>query len=749
MSKEIKKYSPEEDEQILNAYNEMLEVIKVPINEDDLELLNKAYLLAKKAHEPQRRKSGEAYIFHPIAVTRICAEEIELGATSLACALLHDVVEDTSYDLEYIRNEFGEKVANIVKGLTKLDKSYDTESLQAENFRKVLMTLVEDVRVVLIKMADRMHNMRTIGSMPEHKQLKIASETSYVYARLAHRLGLYRFKTEYQDLCMKVLDNEQYKKIASLLNQTKKQREQYIVDFIKPIDEKLKTMNIPYRVFGRPKSIYSIHHKLQNKNVKFEEIHDLLAIRIILDVESKELEERKCWDVYSVVTNIHQVIPNRLKDWINTPKANGYQSIHNTLIGPGGNHVEIQIRTERMDQIAEKGFAAHWKYKNVSNAPNAFDNWIDNIRDILENKDASAFEFLSDFQSDLFNEEIYVYTPKGDMKILPKDSSALDFAFSIHSDVGANCTSININGKIAPLNQTLQNGDRVKIITNKNQKPKKEWLSYVKTGKARAKIRQALKEDSQKHAALGKEMLERKLKALKTPFEENINTLQKHFKCTSRLEFYNNIGEQIINLAEIGKNFDVDSKTNLLVLKVDENTPKPQKEPSSQPNIQPTSSNSLETYTNEILINGEDATNIDYHMASCCHPISGDKIFAYTTNSKGLSIHRHNCKNAVNLLANFAHRTLNAEWIKENDFEHEVEFKIMGIDKGKGVITEISETISNKLDMDMVSLNISSDAKRAGFEATIKLLVKNKEQTNLIINTLTELNSVSTVERLD
>ncbi|MCO6461976.1 MAG: bifunctional (p)ppGpp synthetase/guanosine-3',5'-bis(diphosphate) 3'-pyrophosphohydrolase, partial [Saprospiraceae bacterium] len=501
-------------------------------------MIRQAYEIAVQAHSKQRRKSGEPYILHPIEVARICAEEIGLGPTAVVAALLHDVVEDTDVSLEDIKKQFGEKICRLVDGLTKLDSSYNSENPQAENFRKVLSTLNSDVRVVLIKMADRLHNMRTLGSMKREKQIKIASETSYIYAPLAHRLGLYKLKTEFMDLCLKILEPSFYQEIARKLQETKRSRNHYINEFIKGMSDKLDELNVPYRIIGRPKSISSIADKLKTKGVPFEEIYDLFAVRIIVDVEPQK-EKSVCWQVYSVITDVYTPVPERLKDWVTMPKSNGYESLHTTVIGPGGRYVEVQIRSERMDEIAEKGFAAHWKYKGVKqSSQNVFDTWLDSVRTLLEDKDKDALEFISEFKSNLYGEEVYVYTPKGDMVTLPMGATALDFAFNIHTDVGYHTISIKINNKLVPMSYVLENGDQIQVITNKNQKPNENWLKMVVTGKAKSKIKQALKEENKIQADYGKEELFRKLTNSKLDFEENVDFLVKYFGYKTRFELF-------------------------------------------------------------------------------------------------------------------------------------------------------------------------------------------------------------------
>jgi len=490
-----------------------------------------------EAHEGQFRKSGEPYSVHPILVATITST-FSKDEDVIATALLHDVVEDTDVTLEEIKKQFGDKIAKLVDGLTKLDSSYNAENPQAENFRKVLSTLNSDVRVVLIKMADRLHNMRTLGSMKRDKQLKIASETSYIYAPLAHRLGLYKLKTEFMDLCLKILEPSLYQEIARKLQETKRSRNHYVNEFIKGMHDQLEELGVPYRITGRPKSISSIAEKLKTKGVPFEEIYDLFAVRIIVDVEPKR-EKSVCWQVYSVITDVYTPVPERLKDWVTMPKSNGYESLHTTVVGPGGRYVEVQIRSERMDEIAEKGFAAHWKYKGVKqSSQNVFDAWLDSVRTLLEDKDKDALEFISEFKSNLSGEDVYVYTPKGDMVTLPKGATALDFAFNIHSDVGYHTISIKINNKLVPMGYVLENGDQIQVITNKNQKPNESWLKMVITGKARNKIKQALKEEDKAQAEYGKEELERKLSNQKLEFDENVDFLVKHFGLKTRFELY-------------------------------------------------------------------------------------------------------------------------------------------------------------------------------------------------------------------
>ena len=544
--------------EVRKAFDHLMQSMKLKLNEEDPANLERAYEMAVEAHKYQRRKTGEPYIFHPIEVARICFEEIGLGPTAVICALLHDVVEDTDLTLDDIRKAFGEKISAIVDGLTKLDGSYnDTESPQAENFKKVLSTLVLDVRVVLIKMADRLHNLRTIHGQPIHKQLKIAAETSYIYVPLAHRLGLYKLKTEFQDICLRISEPEVYNEIQVKLEHSQADRNKYINEFIDPLKLGLEELDVKYRVTGRPKAISSIYEKIKKKGVEFEEIYDLFAVRIIVDVPVNK-EKSTCWQVYSVITDVYKPIPERLKDWVTTPKSNGYESLHTTVIGPKGRFVEVQIRSERMDDIAEKGFAAHWKYKGVKSQESVYDSWLDNVRDILDTQHTNALEFLNDFKTNLFSEEVYVFTPKGDMKILPMGATALDFAFEIHTELGYRATAIKVNNKLVPMGYKLNNGDQIQITTSKNQKPTEEWLKMVVTGKARSKIRSSMKEEMKKRGEYGKEALERKLKNMKLDFEENVDFLVKQYGFKSRADFYFAIAEEKIKLSDM-KDFTVEN----------------------------------------------------------------------------------------------------------------------------------------------------------------------------------------------
>lgn len=737
---EVLTIQDEEKKLIQDAYRQLLRSIKSDMDEDDSKMIRKAYEMAVQAHAEQRRKSGEPYILHPIAVARICSEEIGLGPTAVACALLHDVVEDTDITLDEIEHEFGIRVRKIVDGLTKLDNAYNSESPQAENFKKVLSTLVEDVRVVLIKMADRLHNMRTLGSMPRHKQLKIAAETSYMYAPLAHRLGLYNIKTEFQDLCMKIIDPDNYRLVADKLKVTKKDREQYIQEFIAPLSQKLEEAKIKAQIFGRPKSIYSIWNKLNTKKVPFEEIYDLFAIRIVIDAPP-EKEKLKCWQAYSIVTDVHTPLPERLKDWITMPKSNGYESLHTTVIGPGGRYVEVQIRTERMDEISERGYAAHWKYKGVNNQPDVYERWLDSVREVLDDPNSDAIEFMTDFKNNsLFQEEVYVYTPKGDMKMLPKGATALDFAFNIHTDIGYHCISIKVNNKLVPMGYKLVNGDQVQIFTSKNQKPSEDWLKMVATGKAKAKIRSVMKEERRRKGEIGKEALERKLRNLKVDFEEGVEVLLKYFQLNSKIDLFYMIAVEDKSIADIFRKFKVEASKLVEIAPevakhVTDHVTEVHQEQFRKPGVKA-----------RLMINAEPAERFEYTFATCCNPVQGDDIFAYLTASAGLKIHRSKCPNALHLMAQYGYRIMKAEWVMTEDASFVAELKITGVDEGVGVIERLTHQLSSQMGLNIRKFTIEGD--EGYFEGTIKLMVKNTAQLERAIQELGNLENISTVTRV-
>lgn len=726
----------QERKEILKQYRSLLKACGPQASKSDRKQIRLAFEIATEAHQEMRRNSGEPYILHPLAVAKIVVAEIGLGPTAVICALLHDVVEDTEITLDSLKAEFGSKVAEIIDGLTKLSNVFDMKSsFQAENFRKLLLTLAKDVRVILIKLADRLHNMRTMDGMPRNKQLKIASETLYLYAPLAHRLGLYTIKSELEDLSMKYTERETYQLIAGKLQQSKWERTRYINDFCKPLKEALISERMPFKIFGRPKSIFSIYNKMKTKNVEFEEVYDLFAIRVILD-SKPEKEKADCWRAYSVVTDHYPPNPKRLRDWISTPKANGYESLHTTVMGHKGRWVEVQIRTERMDEIAEKGFAAHWKYKEGS-ADSALDDWLKKIRELLKNPESNALDFLSDFRLSLFSKEIYVFTPKGEPKILPFDSTALDFAYEIHTDVGNRCIGAKVNHKLVPISHKLNNGDQVEIITSKKQKPTEDWLNIVVTGRARSKIKQSLKEHRRKIASDGKEILQRKLKQLKIPFaDENIRKLVTHFGLNTPLDFYYRIAIKKINLAEIKS---LKGPGNKIVL------PKTH-EPARKASLQEDRIKKTISSNEELLIFGESSKRINYQFAPCCNPIPGDDVFGFITVNGEIKIHRTNCPNATTLMSNYGYRVVKTKWTSQEEIAFLTGLKITGLDD-VGVMHKITDIISGEMRINIRSISI--DSKDGVFEGDIMLYVNEVKELETLKRKLKSLPGVNTVSRLD
>lgn len=728
---------------IKQSYRRLLRSLPKPMSEEDRRAIRNALDLAAEAHRGQRRKTGEPYILHPIAVAQICVEEIGLGPTAVVCALLHDVVEDTAVTLDVIRERFGERVAMIVDGLTKLDKSMLNPSFrQAENLARVMRAMLVDVRVVLIKMADRLHNMRTIKGMSHDAQIRIAAETEAIYTPLAHRLGLYNIKTEFQDTFLKIVRPDEYRKIADKLAQTKRSREQYIRDFIRPIDEALQknTKGLKYRILGRPKSIYSIWSKMRKKEVAFEDIYDLFAIRIILDVPFEE-EGLSCWLVYAIVTSIYQNIPSRQKDWITTPKANGYESLHTSVIGPGGKYVEVQIRTERMNEIAERGYAAHWKYKGLKllhRNENVFDRWFNKIREVLENSEAAnANQIMADFEDMMPEEEVYVLTPKGEIRFLKEGATALDFAFDIHSDIGCSCRAIRVNGSIVPFSYVLKNGDQVSVETDKSCRPSADWLRFVKTSKAKNRIRAFLKKERFKTAAEGLEILERKMRRLfDCSAEEHADALAKWYGFEERLEFLVAIALDQVNLARL-KEFRLEDG----LLKPAE--PSPKIDSTYALDERPIERSNKPS---DVIINNEPGNYYAYTLATCCNPIPSDDIFAYITSKEGVKIHRVTCANAPYLFANYSYRILPAHWGNTAKSNFVATIAITGIDDGPGIIQRISDHISGK-GINIRSFSISSED--GYFQGRIALIVANEHQLQQVIKDLKQLKFIASVWRVE
>lgn len=743
----VKTYNLDEEQEkkeIVRHYRALLRALKPRLKKGDRELVRTAFEMAADAHKEMRRKSGEPYILHPLAVAQICVDEIGLGVRSAICALLHDTVEDTEVTLEDIERAFGPEIAHIVDGLTKISIVVDssTSTAQAENFKKILLTLADDPRVILIKLADRLHNMRTLDSMSREKQLKIASETVFIYSPLAHRLGMYDIKSEMEDLSMKYTEQQTYREIARKLKETKRERTRYINEFIKPIKEVLQEEGLTFEIFGRPKSIHSIWNKIKKKGITFEEVYDLFAIRIIMD-SPVDKEKSDCWKVYSIITDFYHPSPERTRDWLSNPKSNGYEALHVTVMGPSGKWVEVQIRTKRMNDYAEKGLAAHWRYKEGSNqkqdTENKFDQWFNQIREILNNPDSNTLDFLADFKSNLFTEEIYVYTPKGDLKIMPVNSTALDFAYAIHSAVGNKCIGAKVNYKLVPLSHKLRSGDQVEIITSNKQKPSEDWLNYVLTAKAKSKIKDALKEEKRKIAMDGKDVLERKLDHMKvSASQHNINELVQFYKQPSPLDLYYQIAVKNIDLKEL-KQF------NILGDKLDAPKPVPVKAPEhiAEDHVKHQLPSKKDA---ELIIFGESSDKIAYKLANCCRPIPGDDVFGFITASEGLKIHRTNCPNAAQLLANYGHRVVKTKWVKNREISFLTGLRLVGMDD-VGVIHKITNIISGELKINIAGLTIES--REGLFEGLIKVFVHDKEELDELFLRLGKLEGIQSVNRLE
>jgi len=725
----------QEKKLILREYRALLRSLKPKLKPGDKELVRKAFEMAADAHKTMRRKSGEPYILHPVAVAMICVEEIGLGVRSTICALLHDTVEDTDISLDDVERVFGSEIARIVDGLTKISTIIDASaSQQAENFKKILLTLTDDPRVILIKLSDRLHNMRTLDSMKREKQLKISSETVYVYAPLSHRMGLYNIKTELEDLSMKYIEPEAYKEIARKLAETKRERTRYINEFIRPIKEKLEKGNFDFGLYGRPKSIHSIWNKMKKKGVAFEEVYDLFAIRVIL-TSPPEKEKEDCWKVYSFITDEYTPAPERLRDWLSNPKSNGYEALHTTVMGPQGKWVEVQIRTNRMNEIAEKGLAAHWKYKEGGNDESRFDKWFQQIREVLSTQDTDSVDFLQDFKTSFLTEEIYVYTPKGDVKMLPVGSSALDFAFSIHSAVGSQCIGAKINHKLVPISHKLRSGDQVEIITSGKQKPGEDWLNHVVTAKAKSKIKDSLKEEKRKIADEGKYILQRKLENFGAAYNQhNVDVLTAYYKLASPLDLYYQISIKSIDMKEL-KDFQ------LLGDRIE-----PPKVVRQVIEHKAESGSTTSKKDAELIIFGESSDRIVYNLANCCKPIPGDDVFGFVTTGKGLTIHRTNCPNAAKLMANYGHRVVKTKWAKNKEISFLTGLKIIGLDD-VGVIHKITNLISGELKININAMTI--EAKDGLFHGNVRIYVHDKEELDELVSRLKKLPGIETVDRYD
>lgn len=733
----------EERKEILKRYRKLLRSAKPLLKNGDAKIIKKAFNVASEAHKEMRRKSGEPYIYHPLEVALVCVEEIGLGTTSIVAALLHDVVEDTDWELEDIDREFGHKVATIIDGLTKISGVFEYgSSQQAENFRKMLLTLSDDVRVILIKLADRLNNMRTLDSMPRHKQLKIASETMYLYAPLAHRLGLYAIKSELEDLYLKYTDSDTYSFIVEKINETRLSRNKFIKSFIAPLEDELLAQGFNFTIKGRPKSVFSIYNKMKNQSIPFEEVYDLFAIRIILD-SALENEKPDCWQVYSIVTDFYRPNPDRLRDWVSTPRANGYESLHTTVMSHTGQWVEVQIRTVRMDDIAERGYAAHWKYKDKESASqkskSGLDTWITQVRTLLESNDGSAIEFMDDFRGNLFHDEVFVFTPKGDLRVMPFGATALDFAFEIHTEVGAKCIGAKVNNRLVPINHKLKNGDQVEILTSNKQKPTEDWLNVVVTSRAKAKIKDALRDEKKSVIMDGKEIVQRKLKQMKMDFtSEVVEQLRAFFETKTPNEFYYRVGKGSID-ATLIKSFK-DFKEQLKQ-KVKPSTERVKDESSFTKELK-----HLKGPEHDQLLIGEDMDVVDYVLAKCCNPIPGDDVFGFVTINEGIKIHRTSCPNALELLSNHGNRVIKARWTSQQQIAFLAGLKIIGTDR-VGLINDVTKVISNELKVNMRSITVDSDSGL--FEGTIKLYVNSTTHLDQLIVNLSKVDGIIKVSRFD
>lgn len=730
-----------ENAAIAKAYKQLLKVSYTTLTDEDKKLIRSAFEVALDAHKDQRRKSGEAYIFHPLAVATIVAEQIGLDATSIAAALLHDVVEDSQdFTIADIEQMFGESVAKIVDGLTKissLKKEMDI-SQQAENFRKMLLTLNDDVRVIIIKIADRLHNMQTMDAMRQDKQVKIASETLYIYAPLAHRIGLYNIKTELEDLGLKYTEPEVYRDILNKIKDSKEEQDAYIKDFTKVIADSLNTENLNYEIRGRPKSIYSIKKKMAKQGVSFDEVYDKFAIRIIYRSDAAN-EKFLAWKIYSIVTDHFRPNPIRLRDWISSPKSTGYEALHITVMGPKGRWVEVQIRSERMNEIAEKGFAAHYKYKEgKENEEDGLDNWLNKLQEALENPETNAVDFVEQFKLNLYSKEIFVFTPLGDLKSLPKGATPLDFAFNIHTEVGMKTRGAKVNGKLVPLSHELKSGDQVDILTSEKSKPNTNWLDYATTARARSKIKSALKEDTKKIGVEGKEILRRKLKQLKIDLnEKSINELVKYFKLKTSLDLFYRIGVGTIDNKML-KSFAAQRSNALMSFIKNRITRKK--------NLSKEEINKEELTSNfDMLVFGKDEQKLDYKIANCCNPIPGDTVFGFTTINEGIKVHKKNCPNALSLQSNYAYRIMPAKWIDSTQQEFIAELRLTGIDN-IGLLNDITNVISSNMHVNMKS--ISFDTNGGLFNGKIKIVVKNNTVVNKLMQNLKKINGIEKVNRV-
>lgn len=725
-----------ENKEIQQRYKNLISNTYRTLDEEQNKIIRKAFDIALDAHKDQRRKTGEPYIYHPIEVAKIVANEIGLGTTSIACALLHDVIEDSEYTYEDLKKIFGKKIADIVNGLTKISvMNHQNISVQSENYRKLLLTLSEDFRVILIKIADRLHNMRTLESMRDDKQKKIASETIYIYAPLAHRLGLYNIKSELEDLSLKYNNPDVYYDIANKLEVAKDQREKYVEEFKKEVSEQLKEEHLNFTIKGRAKAISSIYRKMLKQNVSFEEVYDNYAIRIIYKSDAKN-EKFIAWKIYSIVTDLYHSNPQRMRDWITNPRSTGYESLHLTVLGPDKKWIEVQIRSERMDEIAEKGVAAHYKYKEgfkQNSDDRNFEQWVSQIREVIEQQqNLSTSELLDNIKLNLYSKEVFVFTPRGEIKILPVGSTALDFAFSVHSDLGMKCLGAKVNGKLVPISYVLQNGDQIDILSSQNQKPKQDWLDIVITSKAKSRIKAALNSEKNNQVAEGKEIFQRKLRHAKINFtEEEVNNIQRYFNLKTSQDLFLKFYEGSYDTTDLKKYVDSKSAIKTFLQKFRKSSP--------------TAFEETQATDLDLIVFGKDEEKLNYSFAKCCTVIPGDKIFGFITISDGIKVHNDSCPNAINLRANYDYRVMPAKWVNEQRYNSRVRIEIEGIDR-KGLVNDITEVISNAMSIDMRSISIESH--NGIFLGTITLEVKNKSQLEETLKQLKGVFSVTTVKRM-
>ena len=725
-----------ENKEIAKQYKELLRISYLQLTDEDKKLIRLAFDTAVDAHKNQRRKSGEAYIFHPIAVAKIVASEIGLDAASIAAALLHDTIEDTDYTLDDIERLFGSTVAKIVYGLTKISHlKKDTDiSLQAENFRKMLLTLNDDIRVIIIKIADRLHNMQTMDAMPEHKQVKIASETLYIYAPIAHRIGMYNIKTELEDLSLKYTEPLRFDGIKSKIDDSQDEQKKYIKDFSTFIEKSLNGERLKYFIKGRNKSIFSIHMKMQKQNIPYEGVFDKFAIRVVYKSTPKN-EKFLAWKIYSIITDHFIPNPTRLRDWISSPKSNGYESLHITVMGPNNKWVEVQIRSERMHEIAEKGYAAHFKYKQGEQKESGIDTWLNRVQEVLENKDGNAVDFVEDFKLNLYAEEIFVFTPQGELKSLPTGSSILDFAFSIHTEIGAKARGARINGKLVPLSRTLKSGENVEIITSENSKPTANWLDHVITSRARTRIKASLNEEKKRISEDGRELLRRKLKQLKINLNERtIRRLVSYFKVNTSLDLFYRVGIGTLDNKKL-KDFAANYNNTIL------NFIKKRMPSSNRKKIE---DRAEFTSNYDKLVFGKDKEELPYSLSKCCTPIAGDKVFGFVTINEGIKVHRHDCPNSLSLQSNFAYRVLPAWWVDSSEQQFNAKLKLSGIDQ-TGIVNQVTRVISNNMNVDIFKLNF--DSEEGLFNGSISVGIKNSVTLDKLVNNLLKINGIEKVTR--